>query len=1073
MKNNMNYIPSINIETTPFNSKEYIITPNTRGVAGSIVDAFNTGIHSFNIIGSYGTGKSNFILALEDSLVNGSGILLPNKGQFNSCTKYKFVKIVGDYTSLHKLLTSHLFATKNTDNLFENLLSYCEEADRNGEFVFFVIDEFGKQLEYAAKNNPERELYLLQQFAEFINNSHRNAILLTTLHQNFNSYARSLSESQRNEWTKVKGRFKEIVFNEPVEQLLYLAAKRIELSPRKELNNGFMRLFDLAQTTKFASKSIDYATAKSLYPMDLLAAQAMALSIQRYGQNERTLFSFLEANGVGSLKAFQESKHTTFSLSDVYDYDIYNFHSYLSEANADTSVWTSIRVSIERAEGLFDGNIVKTAISIIKTIGMINLFGNAGVKWDLQDLSIYSKNALGIENPEEVIKLLSQHKIIRYATYKSQYILFEGTDVNIEGELLKASSIVPRSRDIIEKIISNFNLPIEFANAVYYLKGTPRYFEYCISDAPITRVPQDEIDGYINLIFNETVSLDMLKDTSSNTGEAIIFAYFKNASTIIDHIWQLDKLAYVQNIVDSQDYVAHKEISSLIAYEQSQLNDNVLNVLFNGKDDVVWIYHGRELNIASKTDFNKQLSIICDDVYYSTPVFINEMVNKHKPSGAMATARVNYLTRLLDNSSEPNLGFEQDKFPPEKTIFLTLLHNTGIYRNRFGAYELMAPNDNSFMALWNACEDFFEASKEKPRKLAELIKVLSSRPLKLKQGVIDLWIPTYLIIKKNDYSLYDDNDVYIPAINREVLDILQKSPKGFSIKAFSVDGVKLDLFNKYREALSLSYDDEFTADSLIETIKPFLIFYKKLNKYAQHTKRLKKTTLQFRHALATAKDPEKTFFEDLPQALGFKNIDISANSDVLMRYVELLQMAIRELRSCYVGLIERLEKSIIDALGLNTTDYNVYKPILEQRYSCVKKYLLTDRQKTFLTRVLAPATDRKMWYQSLAYVVLDKQLESILDEEEAYLVDNMVHIFRELDKYVDISNKNFESSNDFYRFELISKDGAIEPTMLQLTEKKVQKAKNIENQIDELLSGDNDIDTYALLSIIKKKLSNE
>lgn len=48
----------------------------------------------------------------------------------------------------------------------------------------------------------------------------RNVILLTTLHQNFNSYAHTLTEVQRQEWNKVKGRFQEIVFNEPVEQLL-------------------------------------------------------------------------------------------------------------------------------------------------------------------------------------------------------------------------------------------------------------------------------------------------------------------------------------------------------------------------------------------------------------------------------------------------------------------------------------------------------------------------------------------------------------------------------------------------------------------------------------------------------------------------------------------------------------------------------------------------------------------------------------------------------------------------------------------------------------------------------------
>lgn len=62
--------------------------------------------------------------------------------------------------------------------------------------------------------------------------------------------------------------------------------------------------------------------------MDLFAAQALTMSIQRYGQNERTLFSFLEATGDGSLQSFGETPFSTFSLADIYDYEIYNFYSY-------------------------------------------------------------------------------------------------------------------------------------------------------------------------------------------------------------------------------------------------------------------------------------------------------------------------------------------------------------------------------------------------------------------------------------------------------------------------------------------------------------------------------------------------------------------------------------------------------------------------------------------------------------------------------------------------------------------------------------------------------------------------
>ena len=256
---------------------------------------------------------------------------------------------------------------------------------------------------------------------------------------------------------------------------------------------------------------------------------------------------------------------------------------------------------------------------------MFNLFGKAGVQFNKEKLSEYAKFALGIDDPVSVIELLTQHKIIRYATYKSQYILFEGTDVNIEGELLQAAGIVPRSKDIVEKLITNFNFPIEFANASYYRKGTPRYFTYEITDHPIILQPQNEIDGYINLIFNEDLTVDALKQHSVGVEEAILYAYFKKADQIIDHVWQLDKLAYVQNDVDNKDNVAQKELNALIAHEQSLLTTSVLNTLFSYNSDVIWVYRGEILDISSKTLFNKWLSMICDRVYCDTPVYINRL----------------------------------------------------------------------------------------------------------------------------------------------------------------------------------------------------------------------------------------------------------------------------------------------------------------------------------------------------------------------------------------------------------------------------------------------------------------
>ena len=129
----------------------------------------------------------------------------------------------------------------------------------------------------------------------------------------------------------------------------------------------------------------------------------------------------------------------------------------------------------------------------------------------------------------------------------------------------------------------------------------------------------------------------------------------------------------------------------------------------------------------------------------------------------------------------------------------------------------------------------------------------------------------------------------------------------------------------------------------------------------------------------------KTFIDKLANGINplddtsIPENDIANNEDVLKSYVELLQNAIRDLRKCYADLINRIENSLITALNLKSSEYSEYKQELEKRFSLVKTYLLTDRQKPILNRILSKSPDKKTWYQSLAYVILDKQLENMLN----------------------------------------------------------------------------------------------
>ncbi|MFO3726229.1 ATP-binding protein [Butyricimonas muris] len=1074
----MKFALSTNIKNVQFNDFHYIVTSNSRRVLGSLIADYSSGIHCFTLVGTYGTGKSSFLAALERDLLLNTKSFFENKGQFNDYKKFQTLNIVGDYNTLANLLSDELESNStNVKEFFSRLEQKLIEHKKKKEFLLFVIDEFGKILEHAANHNPEKELYFLQQLAEFVNHpKHDNVILITTLHQSFGAYSKKLSEQQRNEWEKVKGRFKEIVFNEPVEQLLYLAAAQIEKSSKKNVSGkNFDALFNLAKRTKFINNDLSISVAEKLYPLDIFSAVILTYAIQRYGQNERSLFSFLNSKDNNSINNFEPTVTQTYNLANVYDYIIYNFYSYLSEVNADSTNWRAIRVALERVEGYLKVEKVDIASKIVKTIGLCNLFSNT-INFDGTALCQYAKLALNIHNPEDVINELENQKIIRFAKYKSQYIIFEGTDINIEDELYKAAGQVPRPIDFIDDLNVLFEFKVVQANASFYKTGTPRFFEYRLSNEAQVLTPSNDCDGYINLVFANQEGHKQIIEISKNCNNAVLYVHFKNSDSIVNHLYEIRKLEYVRKQILIEDKVAEKEIQYLISYEKDILNKEVNYNLMSFSENIEWYYRGEQKQVHSQADFNKLLSKVCDDVYYSTPVIQNELFNRQKINSAISLARVNLLNALIDDNcvATSDLGFEENKFPPEKTIYYSLLKNTGIHREINGAYTLCEPNNNSIKDLWNKCEEFLLSAIEKQRKLGDLIKSLKVAPFKLKQGFLDFWIPIYLIIRKQDCSLYDSEGRYIPNINREVLDLLQKSPNEFRIKTFAVEGIKIEFFNQYRNFINLNDKDLITRDSFLETIKPFLVFYNNLNEYAKSTLNFDNPkTAKFRSVLAKATDPEKTFFEDLPAVFGFKNDSLAANKEFMSQYQDLIKNSIRELRSCYQNLISRIEENIVEVLGLQANNFPEYKLEIESRFKGIKMNLLSNKQKSFLNRLLMPQTDKTQWYESICFIVLDKPLVSIKDNEVALLIETLRHLFITLTKFIDISRVAYKNSNsEIYQFELVSTKGIVKPQSYILPENQKEKTRELEIRINQILTGDENLDVCTLLRILKSKINN-
>lgn len=1069
------YIPSVNIEYQKSDNLHYLITPNARAVLGKMIERFQAGVHSFQIIGSYGTGKSSFLLALQRELQKESSDLIQNKRVFNSFEKFEFCNIVGDFNSMANVLGKKLsLATLGSDNVLSALDGYYKSTQKEEKFLFVFVDEFGKILEHAA-GSPEEELYFIQKLTEYANAPQRNMILVTVLHQSFSAYAQKLSEPQRNEWNKVKGRFHDIVFYEPVEQLLYLASVQLDSKQRK-ISKSLKEICDLAAETKFVSSDLSQEVMNSLSPLDPFSATVLTLAFQRYGQNERSLFSFLSAKGKGSIEEFKDKGKGYYSLAEVHDYISYTFYSTLTGVNADSAGWRMLKVALERVESGINGiTDIASSEKVVKTIGLFNIFANGDANLRKESLELYCELALGMEDPGDIIKKLEKAKIIRFARYKQRFILFEGTDVDIEYELNKAAALVPEAIISADSLRPYFKERVVLANSTYYKTGCPRYFKFILSCGvvPVEQKPEGDVDGFVALTYPQNKEeKEAIIKSSEVDKRAIVYAMFNDSETLRKRLTEISKLSYLKQVIGLEDHVALSEIEHQIQHEVFSLDLELNQALYDASDKVTWVYRGEVKQISSMRLFYALLGEVCDEVYGDTPIVRCEMLNKEKVGATISKARLTLLKAMLCSADKEDLELGE-KFPPEKTIYNIVLKQNGIHRQKDGdeAFGLYAPTNNQVLPLWHACERFLESTKEKKRKLADLVKILQERPFKLKQGLIDFWIPMFLIVEQSKFALFN-NGKYIPYLTGELLELLPKNLKDYSIKAFSQDNISKEIFNKYREFLRKPGSEFIDKNTFNNTYNQFFIFYRNLNNYSKQTKKFDSPyTAKFRDILATATDPEKAIFEDLPESLGL-NGTLKDNPKACDSFLEQLRTSVHELVVCYDAFIDRIEASVVDALGLEG-DYQNYKAELAKRYSLVKRSLLPQKAFSFLQRVLSPAESKKEFYEKIGSLIFDKSLVNVTDGEEDYLIDNILYLFRELDNYVEMSDYD-ETNNEVFHFEMVSSGGNnVKRKTVVLSKKQVTQTASLEGKIAKLLTGNHEVDTAALLQLLSKKMKED
>ncbi len=535
------FLRSTNLErdfNDPRALESYALTP-------FVVDAFDriatgasegSGRRAWRITGDYGVGKSSFALFLARYLSDPKSRAIANILKRSGASKSKGLRsfipilVTGDREGLAGSIARGVRTAFSTlgrgrpSKALGNLLSTSEKAsksgtlaslasvldmaiaiaDQRGSGILLILDEMGKFLEHAA-NHPETEdVFLLQVLAErAVRSGASPFMIMGLLHQSFQAYAERLPFAQKHEWEKIAGRFEEVVFDQPLVHTATLVAHALGIDV-PALPRSVMRA---ARHALSASKDAGWLgrtfvdDGVSLYPLHPMVLPVLVRFFARFGQHERSLFSFLLSNEPFGLQAVADmplSPDNWYRLHHFFDYVRAVFGHRLSGESYRSS-WLRLIEIVNRVHDL-----PAQEMAAVKTIAVLNLL-------DTEDLAASNEAvaaSLGLDrrHSSSMLKGLVDRGLLFQRGQSGEYRLWGASSVNLRAAFQEAIASIGERGEFAAAVAPYLDKRPIAARRHYLTTGTLRYFDVRYTGAASVEAvsaQRPDADGSIVVVLAE------------------------------------------------------------------------------------------------------------------------------------------------------------------------------------------------------------------------------------------------------------------------------------------------------------------------------------------------------------------------------------------------------------------------------------------------------------------------------------------------------------------------------------------------------------------------------------------
>lgn len=894
--------------------------------------------------------------------------------------------------------------------------------------VLLVLDEFGKNLEqFAATGSAEDDLFLLQEIAEWAVLPRSYPVLLLTLqHLAFEDYVAGISVTQRREWSKVQGRFVDIPYVESAAQAQTLISSVFE--SKLDVSAWAAEMRCVADKSGFSA--LLHVDIEQLYPLHLLTVLVLPELCARYGQNERTLFSFLASSSPGAVPTFLEqcclsemfetktsektqkkrwgTAESEFSgdmlpcvrLNHVYDFFL-QANSTMASASVSASRWIEIETRIRDVAGLGPGEL-----RVLKTVAVLNLVAAGGVLRASRPMIIASAadNEAGTKDAAEVearLADLETRGIVTYREFADEYRIWSGSDFDVQSAVrlaryrLESESVAA----VLERVRPQ--TPVVAARHSQRT-GILRVFERHYVDA-MTEVCLDErqvYDGAVLLCVD--LEEQVLELNGYGNSRPVLLATVSDPRQITslaeaarDLAAHVDVLHQVEAV--SIDWVVIRELRERVAAAMAVLDVSVERIFGFETKFLEWQVLGRESVQGGGCVFRSlsaRLSDVCDRYYFGAPVIRNEMLSRRKMTSQGVRARRELIEAMVTCSGEPFCGIEG--YGPQRAMYEAILSCSGIHRERHGEIGFGPPvseqtSSLGFELAWTVIEDFFREAEASLFGVDEIYRRLLLPPVGLREGLLPVLFIAAFLSYSDRLALYE-NGSFVARLELPVVHRLLRNPDLFSVKSYAVSGARAAVVRRFSAMLQVPDTSakqlkklakgkgRSRVASVVRVVGPLLKRVQSLPLYTQKTRRMTQQALAVRSALFTATEPDELLFSALPQAVevaSFASRDVYEEMEII-EFVSRVEVALSELESCFGVLRNHLEKQLGSCFSVQDNDARL---IIADRVSQFSDAVFDSDITSFVLGLTDTALDRDEWLDYLGMIVTGKAPMNWVDED--------------------------------------------------------------------------------------------